>query len=834
MATRESRLFVASKMLASDHGPCVNLTQPCRKTDPERIRDPYPIPLLRISARERFHPKSCEVHMRVWLRLILCSASVLLSMVFNCPLTRAQSGPVTWVVPSLERVGKTGAPGANTLAQIRAARGEWESFQIVIQAPAGGLTNVNVEISGLAGPGGYTIPRNSFSLFREHYVFVSSSSPDWRGSNRPTGPGWYPDALIPFVDPSTGQSPVGAALTAVPFNLPAGENQPIWVDLQVPRNAPAGQYFGMYTVTSNEGRFDGPVNLLVWDFTLPLAPSLKTSFLVWSAGGLATDRELLRNKVSPTLTALVDQRTLIDEFGLNTADVPFWSGADIGNCSMLPAPSVAQFQAAVAMQQPDLYLYDYSADEIGHCPGLYPRIREWARNMHQAGLRNLITMAPVAELFDDGSGTGRSAVDVWVMLPVMYDNAVALVQQALLKGDEAWSYTTLVQDAYSPKWEIDFHPMNFRIKPGYLSQSLGLTGILYWRVDRWLSDPWNNVNNAGTFSFANFPGEGMLVYPGQQVGIAGVAPSMRLKWIRDGVEDYEYVQILKRLGAQEPALQLARTVGYDWANWTRDLHALENARGQLADAIAGSSSPGPPEAPVNPSPSDGAVDVSSAPALSWSVSNGASSYDVYFGTTIDPPFVLNTSTAGFAPGNLTPGATYYWRVVANGTGGSSTSSVWSFVVAPTVNAAPVVGSVTPSAAAGNRQTFALSYADADGYSDLAAVEVLVNTELNGSNGCWVRFEQASGTLSLADDAGASWSAIAIGSAGSLQNSQCTIYAGSSAANGSAETLTLTVDIGFDRAFFGTKTIFMRAWDRSGTASDFSAQGTFRVRRFGRN
>ena len=62
----------------------------------------------------------------------------------------------------------------------------------------------------------------------------------------------------------------------------------------------------------------------------------------------------------------------------------------------------------------------------------------------------------------------------------------------------------------------------------------------------------------------------MLVYPGQPVGVKGVVASMRLKWLRDGVEDYDYVQILKDLGKADLALQISRSVGPDWTNWTRD------------------------------------------------------------------------------------------------------------------------------------------------------------------------------------------------------------------------------------------------------------------------
>jgi len=78
----------------------------------------------------------------------------------------------------------------------------------------------------------------------------------------------------------------------------------------------------------------------------------------------------------------------------------------------------------------------------------------------------------------------------------------------------------------------------------------------------------------------------MLVYPGKQVGLPGVVGSMRLKWVRDGVEDYDYVQILKNLGKADLALRIARSVGADWTNWTRDASAIDSARQQLGEAIS--------------------------------------------------------------------------------------------------------------------------------------------------------------------------------------------------------------------------------------------------------
>lgn len=64
-------------------------------------------------------------------------------------------------------------------------------------------------------------------------------------------------------------------------------------------------------------------------------------------------------------------------------------------------------------------------------------------------------------------------------------------------------------------------------------------------------------------------------------------------------------------------------------------------------------------------PTDGATGVVTTPTLSWSAAPGASSYDVYLGTTDPPPLLLSgiTATSVTAPA-LTPGNSYFWRVLA--------------------------------------------------------------------------------------------------------------------------------------------------------------------------
>jgi len=189
-------------------------------------------------------------------------------------------------------------------------------------------------------------------------------------------------------------------------------------------------------------------------------------------------------------------------------------------------------------------------------------------------------------------------------LPKIYDVFVYDVWEALAKGDRCWSYNALVQDGYTPKWQIDFAAINYRIQPGFINQSLGLTGLLYWAIDRWTDDTWNSP--IGGYS-EHYPGEGLLVYPGAEAGLTGVAPCMRLKYLRDGVDDYDYIQLLKNRGYGEWALDIARTVGPDWTNWTRDPAVLEAARIELGNMLDTLPDSPPPTADLSGSPASGAV-----------------------------------------------------------------------------------------------------------------------------------------------------------------------------------------------------------------------------------
>jgi hypothetical protein len=67
--------------------------------------------------------------------------------------------------------------------------------------------------------------------------------------------------------------------------------------------------------------------------------------------------------------------------------------------------------------------------------------------------------------------------------------------------------------------------------------------------------------------------------------------------------------------------------------------------------------------------------------LTWGTASGATSYDVYFGTSSNPPFATNTASTNTSVA-VSSDQTYYWKIIAkNGCGSTDSSSgTWVFSV----------------------------------------------------------------------------------------------------------------------------------------------------------
>ena len=101
------------------------------------------------------------------------------------------------------------------------------------------------------------------------------------------------------------------------------------------------------------------------------------------------------------------------------------------------------------------------------------------------------------------------------------------------------------------------------------------------------------------------------------------------------------------------------------------------------------AAPAVPSAPVLTAPSNGATAVSLGTSLTWNAGTGASSYDLYFGTSASPAFIATLNATSFTP-TLAANTTYYWKVVAKNAGGSTASGIASFSTAPPAPGAPSI------------------------------------------------------------------------------------------------------------------------------------------------
>ena len=197
-------------------------------------------------------------------RIVFGVAAILLA----CD-TAAHAQPAVWITDSLAKVQPNATPGTAGPLNIYAARNEFESFQVHVQAGSAPIS-LSVSVTDFVNNAdGSRISANpNIAVFREGYVTVTTPS-DLNGIT-----GQVPDQLIPVQDAYFHQP-----RNAFPVTVPTGQTRSAWVDVYVPTTAEAGYY------TASANVMDGAtliatltLNLKVWNFTLPSTATLKSGF----------------------------------------------------------------------------------------------------------------------------------------------------------------------------------------------------------------------------------------------------------------------------------------------------------------------------------------------------------------------------------------------------------------------------------------------------------------------------------------------------------------------------------------------------------------------------
>ena len=554
------------------------------------------------------------------------------------------------VTGSMQRLSQDGQPQGRDGADIAAARNEWESFQVVVSALDENVTVTKAELTELVGLAGAKIAGDSISLYREEYVRVRRST-----SRADLAPGLYADPLVPFVNPLTGK-PIeprrrsqerwggratlsGHDVYALPFDVFRGQNQPIWVDVHVPKQTPAGTYQGTFRVRTRKGvSAEIPVKLTVWDFTLPDGPTHRNHF--GSFGNVAKyfdvkrGSEEFRQIESRYCRAMAEHRLnppiphhLLPEVAgdgslkivpeRHEALKQFIAQLHVTDFEIPRAPFA---RLSVAASGPDYkrispadrekaqryyrQYYDY-LKENGWAKRAYvylwdePNLREnyeqvlvLAKLVHEAVPEAKCLVVEQTYPHDPTWPDIDPALDVWCPLWAFIDRKTVL--EKIAGGDEVWSYTALVQrapryhpeyervkDLDPPYWHIDRPLIVYRV-PTWINRQYGITGLLYWSTVTSVLQPWSNPAFAHP---GHFNGGGYLFYPGVPCGIDGPVSCMRLKNLRDGMEDYEYFVLLEKAAGKQAVKTFVDKIAPNWSDYCRDPDKLLAVRRELAEQI---------------------------------------------------------------------------------------------------------------------------------------------------------------------------------------------------------------------------------------------------------
>ncbi|MCW3109571.1 MAG: hypothetical protein JWQ09_4077 [Segetibacter sp.] len=559
-------------------------------------------------------------------------------------ITGSSQSLTIWAVPAEQKIRPDDRIETTNLVwskekkkiSVAGAGNEHVPFQVVLTVPVPpgrspkAAGDFFIKASNLTSKQGKTIPQSQVNFYLEHYIMLY-------GKSSPIGEtGYWPDALAPIKEP---------------FNMVAQyavvRNRPIWVDVSIPSSTPAGTYTGTITVTQNGQQVETlNVELQVYNFSLPDKTHLITYMNV-SKGALAgfyhkeasspeIDKLtqtyydfLYAHRMEPWFNDQLEPEIIVSgekvEVKFDDARYQYYLNKLNSNRVLLETyPSNLKKQIGTALfsttfnQKVKSYLsqvesyfkkhgwkdrlvFNSPIDEP-NTKQAYDETRQWANLVHEAapGVPFLATESPVTDNPDWGNLTGH------VNNFSMHGNALndpqvkkAIAQEQAKGGEMTW-YISCDQTYPQPNYFIDAPAMDPVMVP-WITAGYNMAGILYWAANFWSETP-NPWLDAVTF-ISGFlcsdgyilNGEGSFVYPGDytkryagQPDVDGPVSSLRFELLREGIEDYEYLWMLKDLGDKKFADSMVQKMVIDVSTFSRnrdDLYATRKAMAKRLEEL---------------------------------------------------------------------------------------------------------------------------------------------------------------------------------------------------------------------------------------------------------
>jgi Domain of unknown function (DUF4091) len=219
--------------------------------------------------------------------------------------------------------------------------------------------------------------------------------------------------------------------------------------------------------------------------------------------------------------------------------------------------------------------------------------------VHRAdpGLKSLVT-APLHSDWSDFVDIWTPPINCFEGKPNRQNVCAPTVERSaydseLAKGKQLWWYQSCMSHGCDivggdyfrgwPSYMIDDAPVRNRIME-WLTWKYGIQGELYFNTTEAFSqkqDPWKDVRLFGG------NGDGTLFYPGRPQVIGGSThipiESIRLKLIREGLEDYEYLVMLSQLAGRKAVADAVNGFirkTYDYDQDPQQLYAVRERMGE--------------------------------------------------------------------------------------------------------------------------------------------------------------------------------------------------------------------------------------------------------------
>lgn len=543
-------------------------------------------------------------------------------------------------VPTSEQVGVTHgtikirdtSPVPSPTIALDAARNEYEPFQIVIAGGAAGIRDVHVAKVALVN-----VADSSIVLDIQNIRMFQEGRYNVRWASAAEGDaGYWPDPLIPDVDAYDQQQ----RHAFVGFDIAANQTRAVWVDIRVPVDQPAGMYRGMFVVTgTNLPAASVTVQLRVRDFTLPSTSTLKSAYNLaadnvtrahfggqWCSDfpSAQTDgllvkyaRAALDHRITlmrPTCADPTSDLTHFDNFQgtllagtaateLATASATSFRNprGDTTGMEMLKAHFDARGWTTTT--DGSARLLDYTCDE----PPAFCDEANWparAARAQAAGIPNLVTttydylkqkqwvdlvdiVCPVAETMNDAA---RAEYDEFLALGTTKELWWYQSCDSHGCGGCDAGMATYSERQGMPSYVIDTDARQNRAME-WLSFIFDIGGELYFETAMDLTAGLDWDSGIAYCGFGG-SGDGTLFYPGKPTDprIGGTTDfpleSIRMKLIREGMEDYEYLVLYADKFGRDAAVAKAKSVFPDvFGTKAHPAELLYQVRREIADAL---------------------------------------------------------------------------------------------------------------------------------------------------------------------------------------------------------------------------------------------------------